>query len=205
MQQSGINLSIDFDLLIENEITLDGWFLLYSLTNNKSDLFINYVKTCGKSKSDHIQKLVDKGFIILNDKSNISFSTIKITDSGKKLVKLENKELEKRFDENFIKLRETYPKLVPAENGTFRRLHGDLSRCRKIYKKTIMSNEGFIDQELHNKIIKSIEKLVYEYTKSKRLPFMQNLVTYLHQQNYLQYFEDADKEEQLEVQRGDDI
>lgn len=128
-----------------------------------------------------------------------------ITDKGISLISVNNEDNNKLFEKLFLELRNTYPKRVPGESGTFRLLHGDLNRCKKLYKKILENNNNKnIDINLHKKILHAINKQVYEYTQGKRLPFLQALVTYLHQENYIQYF-DVDIDIKEVKIKGDDI
>ena len=201
MQQFRDTVLVSFELLLDNNLSLDCWFILYCLSHNKKDLLVEYTEKCSRIKTIHFETLVNKGYIILRDKENITLNTIRLTELGKSII-VENSKEDDKFNEYFQQLRDTYPKKVPGEYGTFRPLHGDLNRCKKLYKRLLSSIEG-IDQQMHQKVLKAICVQVNEYTKAKKLPYMQNLATYLHQQNYLQYF-DVDKEE-LQVERGDDI
>lgn len=200
MQSFGDNLLIDFNLLIDRELSLDSWFILYTLANNKKDLLNKYTDI-NKFKLKDLLKLEDQGYIILKNKENISIDSIRLTIKGKELVTAKGKSENDQLLELFAELRNTYPKRVPAENGAFRPLHGDLTRCKKLYHK-ILFKDGSFDIQLHKNILKSIDKEVQERIKGKNLPYMQNLATYLHQQNYTQYF---DVEVGEIKDRGDDI
>ena len=201
MQSFGLNLLVNFDLLIKHKLTLEAWFLLYCLSNTKQDLLIAYANECNKFSKDTVNKLIEKGFITLKKEGDYSLDSMRLTVMGKDLVVEENKAEDVQFSTLFQQLRDTYPKKVPGENGTNRPLHGDLSRCKRLYQK-ILFKDGKLDKELHNKILGSITKEVLDRTKGKRLPFMQNLATYLHQQNYTLYF---DVDVQPTIERGIDI
>lgn len=200
MQQFRDTVLVSFEFLLEKELSLDCWFILYCLSTNKRELLIEYTEKCSKIKTVHFETLANRGYLILRDKSNITLNSIRLTEAGKALI-LDNNKEDITFEECYQQLRDTYPIKVPGENGTWRRLHGDLARCKKLYKRILTTNEG-IDQQMHKSVLKAICVQINEYTKAKKLPFMQNLVTYLHQQNYLQYF---DVEEEKQVERGDDI
>lgn len=204
MQTSGVNLLVNFDLLIENKLNLDTWFILYCLSTNNTRLIDKYIDNCGSINYNTLLSGEKEGYIEL-DKTNkdITLSSIKITPKGKSIIEKVTLNEEKVFDDCFQQLRDTYPKRVPGENGTTRPLHGDLTRCKKLYLK-VLSTGKTIDVDLHKKILKAISIEVQERNKGRRLPFMQNLATYLHQQNFLQYL-DVDKEKEQEVIRGDDI
>lgn len=198
---------IDFSILLENKLTLDGWFILYCLSNNKRELLLEYTEKVNKIKRTEFELLDTKGYIKLKDKSSITLNTIVITKEGKGLVDNVKalEEENKSFDYLFQQLRDTYPLKVPGENGTFRRLHGDLSRCKKLYRRILSTPDG-LSMIVHNQILKALRIQINEYTKARKLQFMQNLSTYLHQENYLQYFDGVEvEEERVEEAKGDDI
>ncbi len=194
MQTLGINLLVNFDTLIENKLNLDTWFILYCLSTNNLRLVDAYIDNCGTIDYKTLLLGEKEGYIELDKTNkNITLSSVKITPKGKSIIEKATLNSEEVFNNCFQQLRDTYPKRVPGENGTTRPLHGDLSRCKKLYLK-ILSSDKSINIELHKKILKAISIEVQERNKGRRLPFMQNLVTYLHQQNFLQYL-DVDKEE----------
>jgi len=203
MDTSRINLLLDFNLLLDNNLSLDAWLILYTL-NEKSSILEEYTKNCGPISTKHFLSLRDKGYIVLRDENKISLTNMYITEKGKLLLINNNEDNNKVFERLFLELRNTYPKKVPADNGTFRALHGDLNRCKKLYKKILTNKDNNIDIELHKKILQSIEKQVYDYTLGKRLPFLQALVTYLHQSNYIQYFDVNIDIKEVKI-KGDDI
>ncbi len=132
--------------------------------------------------------------INLNILNEIRFPEINLTYKSKDLFfKSPIVDINIEFEDYFKELRDTYPNKVPAENGSNRRLQGDINRCKKLYYK-ILIDKSFIDKDLHNNIIKAIKKQYLEYERGKRLVYFQNLVTYLHQQNYEAYLEDMNEE-----------
>ena|ERR1700739_1564311 len=201
MQTFGNSLLVDFNALIENKLTLESWFILYCLSNNKKDLIDLYTTNCNKFKLEQLKDLELRGFLVLKTNDNITIDSLRLTVKGKEVVLGKNKTEDEQFEELFKKLRETYPKKVPSENGSFRPLHGDLSRCRRLYYK-ILYKDGKFDSDLHVSILKAIDKEVKVRSKGGNLPFMQALVTYLHQQNYSLYI---DLEEEVVRDKGDDI
>jgi hypothetical protein len=202
MQTFRINLLINFDSLVDNKLTFEGWFVLYCLSTNNNHLLLTYVNKVGVLDINNLLWMEKEDYIILTkNKENIVLSSVKITDKGKNLIDKATLNTEKVFEDCFQQLRDTYPNKVPAENGAFRRLHGDLARCKRLYLK-ILNKDG-IDIDLHKSILKAINKEIQERTRGNNLPFMQNLVTYLHQQNFLQYIDV--KEEEIDKNRGDDI
>lgn len=191
MQTSGNNiLSVDVELLLELGISLESYFVLQCLNDKNNTLLIEYITKCGLFKKEHFFKLKDKEYITILNSNNITLDGIKLTSKGLSLFTTDTSKIEpisKYFDE----LRNNYPKIVPSEGGVPRRLHGDLPRCRKLYSK-ILLEDNKVNIDLHNQIIKAINKQVVEYTKGKRLTYMHNLATYLQQKNYMEYIEDLD-------------
>src|ERR1700752_2627207 len=124
MQTFGINLLVSLDLLIKNTLTLDNWFLLYCLANNKTELIENYTHYCGKLAKESVLSLVSKGFIVLRYENDFSFNSIRLTEKGRDLILEDGKPEEDKFKALFAELRDTYPRKVPAGNGAFRPLHG---------------------------------------------------------------------------------
>lgn len=192
MQTSRNNiLSVDVELLLELGISLESYFVLQCLNNKNNTLLVNYITKCGLFKKEHFFKLRDKEYITLSNPDNITLDGLRLTSKGLSLFTTDTSKIEplsKYFDE----LRDNYPKIVPSENGVPRRLHGDLPRCRKLYSKILLENSNSINIDLHNQILKAINKQVAEYTKGKRLQYMYNLATYLQQKNYIEYIEDLD-------------
>jgi len=201
MSTFGTTLLVDLGFLIEHKLTFENWFLLHCLGQGKNDELLKYTGNCKKFSKLEVLELETRGLLTLKIRDDFSLTSMRITPKGKDLVLKDTIVQEKDFIQLFQQLKDTYPKTVPAENGSLRRLHGDLSRCKRLYQKLIINDYG-LDKELHNKILGAITREVQERTKGRNLPFMQNLVTYLHQQNYLLYF---DVEASIEKEKGDDI
>ena len=192
-------LNININSLLEKGISLDGYLILYCLNNKNIILLSDYVQKCGLIKREAFINLKDKGFISMGDIETITFNSLSITEKGLSLFNTDTiKNDNIKFDECFNELRNTYPKKVPNENGGTRALHGDLSRCKKLYEKIIIKDNQ-VDMKLHKKILNALKIQLNECNKGKGIFFLQALVTYLHQQTYEQYIEQI-KDEDKDIQ-----
>ncbi len=176
---------INFDLnkLIQYKLSFEAWFILYCLNENNEKNLIEYVRSCRKIPTEIFYELEEKQLLFINKhlvvEGKISFSALKITVEGKDLFRIQD------FDVLFKELRESYPEKVGVKPD-IRRLHGDLRSCRELYKKLIKD-----DIKMHDLICKCAKLYYIEKKKSNSDLYMQNLVTWLRQENYKQYIEEA--------------
>ncbi len=184
-------MEINLEKLIKHSLNLEGYFILYSLYNQREDLLESYVKKVNKIPSNIFNRLVTDGWLNYSgDKVDISYNldNIELTERFSKeiLMVISNKGL--TFDEYFQQLREHFP--VKAGNSD-RRLHGDLVRCKNLYKTTIVKN-GRIDEELHSVILQCVNFEINLRTKNKSLDYFQLLATWLSQRTWELYKEDVE-------------
>lgn len=187
-------ISVDLNKLYANKLKLEDYFILYCLVNKEEELLVKYTTQCGGINTNVFQKLRNSGFIILLDEVNITFSSIKITDSTKSLFNISN---DIEFDVLFKELLSTYPKSVKRITGGTRPLHNDLARCKKIYKQTLKVNEFLHNIDLHQKILLCIQKYYKDHLKDNKQEFMQLLATFLHQRTWEQYIDEISNTQEL--------
>lgn len=185
---------IEFSLpkLIENQLSFEDYFLLYSVNYNLSDIFLNYVKNVKAIETKRLETLALNGWISFNMiKGNISFNSVKLTDKAKGLFPEQVDDIS--FKQCYEELKKTYPRTVGN-----RVLHLDNRRSEEIYKKTITKN-GVIDLDLHKSILKCISLYVKKQSKSGGLLYLQALPTFLHQRNWEAYMEEASNEKDVTI------
>lgn len=174
--------NVNFESLIFNKLTFEEYFILWCLHYKNDTLLLKYVQNCRQIPTEIFNKLENKHFILINrdlDSLEITFNSLKITNSGIDLFKIQS------FDTQFKELRESYPMEV-GNTRLKRRLHSDLKRCRTLYKKILDDNPS-----LHSLICKCARLYHEEKKRSNSEMYMQSFVTWLHQQNYEQYMQDA--------------
>ena len=188
MKELNLTVEIDLENILEMQLSLDAWLVLYCVVNKKKELLEKYVTSIKPISTEVFRRLKLDGYLEFPDSEKLTFSSLVSTPKASILFVNKPDESKQQFEELFAELRNAYPKRVPAENGASRPLHGDLARCKKLYHKIIYTKFGY-DVTLHKRILDAIRANVLEAEKSRRLQYMQNLSTYLHQQNYLQYFD----------------
>lgn len=193
-------ISVDLNKLYANKIKLEDYFILYCLVNQEEELLVKYTTDCGGINTSSFQRLRDSGFIVLTNEINITLSTIKTTLEAKKLFNVVDNQ---QFDTLFKELLSTYPKSVKRITGGTRPLHNDLTRCKKLYKSTLVSI-GEINIELHRKILLCVQKYYRDHLKDNKQEFMQLLATFLSQKTWEQYMDDVTENKPI-IQQSDDI
>jgi hypothetical protein len=172
--------TVSLDTLLRNNLSFEAYFILWCLYNKQEGTITDYVENCGAISKTVWTKLQDKGYLsFTGEVEQITYNRLSISDKGISLFTL------KDFDTIFAELREAYPSHV-KDGSTRRPLHTDLKRCKALYKKLIET-----DIEKHKLICKCA--LLY-YNEKKRAggeKYMQNLATWLHQQNYESYLDEA--------------
>lgn len=189
-----MTIQINFDKLIHNKLSFESWFIMYCLYNKNDKSLIDYVNNCRKIPTEMFNLLEQQELITINrqlQKDNIiGYSMLNITNKGKSLFDIID------FDRMFNELKECYPKEV-GDKLNKRRLHTDLKRCKVLYKKIIND-----DLELHNTICKAAKLYHQEKLKTNSEIYMQQLPTWLHQENYNQYLEEARLSNNIEIEGG---
>jgi len=184
---------IEFSLpkLIDNLLSFEDYFLLYSLRYGKRDTFLSYVKKIKPIETKRLERLQDENWITFNKlgDGSILFDSIKLTDKSRELFP----EQTTTFEECFAELKKVYPKSVGE-----RKLHLDNKRSEVLYKKAIVKNE-VVNITKHKLILKCVELYVKKQAKSGGLLYLQALPTYLSQQNWEAYMEEASKEQDVVI------
>lgn len=182
--------NVSLKTLFEKQLGFEAYFILWCLYNKQKEQLIDYVAQCRKIPTEEFYKLKDKKLITIGETNAslnspnvgvITYEHLKLTKLGLEVFELQN------FDVLFNEFRNAYPSVV-GDRFTRRRLHTDLKRCKNLYKKIIND-----DIELHNKMCKCAMLYHEEKRRSGSEMYMQNLVTWLHQENYLPYMEEAGK------------
>ncbi len=181
------NISVDLNKLYANKLKLEDYFILYCLVHNEEELLVKYTTNCGGIDTSSFQRLRNSGFIVLTNEINITFCSIKTTLEAKKLFNVVDLI---QFEVLFKELLSNYPKNVKRITGGVRPLHNDLTRCKKLYKSTLVSI-GELNIELHRKILLCVQKYYRDHLKDNKQEFMQLLVTFLSQKTWEQYLDDV--------------
>ena len=189
------NCIIDVNNVIESGLGLEAYLILYCVKTNNNNLISSYTRKCKKINTEIFKDLEAKGLLNIkwNDSNQIHFSLLSLTSRADELlqpyvlaksvdsVKTIDENLEKQFGE-FLTI---YPKSV-KDGLTTRRLHGNLSKCKKLYEKLLM-------ETTHDVLCKAAKLYVEEKYRSRSQMFIQALETWLNQKNYQQYLEDIEK------------
>lgn len=174
--------NVKIETLFINNLSFEGYFILWCLNYKDETKLLSYVKNCRKIPTEIFRLLESKGYISISKElqdDKITYSSLKLLDQGKRLFNVQD------FETLFNELRECYPKEA-GKSG--RKLHLDLKRCRALYKKIIGN-----DLDLHELICKCAKLYHTEKIRSNSEDYMQLLATWLHQQNYEQYIDEARK------------
>lgn len=180
-------ISVDLNKLYANKLKLEDYFILYCLVNEDQESLVQYTTNCGGIDTNRFYRLRDSGFIILGDEVNITFSSIKTTLSTKKLFNVVDNQ---QFDLLFKELLANYPKSVKRITGGIRPMHGDLARCKKLYKRCVVS-AGTINIDLHRKILLCVQLYHKNHAKDNKQEFMQALSAFLYQKTWEQYLDEV--------------
>lgn len=184
------------ETLINYELSLEGFLILYCLYIKDKDLLNSYTETCDKIKTDILQKLEYQELIKISSyDTHIYFELLSLTEKGSRLISLLLQDCNPslagqtplpRSEGNFDDFRTYYPKVI-KQGGDIRRLHGNLPRCRKLYDKLLM-------ETTHEILCKSAKAYYDEHKHSGNEKYMQNLETWLNKKMYLSYKEDLSDE-----------
>lgn len=187
-----MEIQINIDKLIKYGLSLEAYLILYCLFTKQEMILLDYTIKCRKIPTEIFNLLELQQLITINRQqiinNKITFNSLKITDQGKSLFGTQD------FDELFEELKKSYPKIA---GKTGRRLHQDLKRCKALYKKIIID-----DLELHRNICKSAILYHQEKLKTSSEDYLQLLSTWLHQENYNNYLEEAKYSTIESIQEG---
>ena len=186
-------MEVNLEKLISLSLSLEGFLVLYCLYNEEEANLLKYIVKVNKIPSLIFNKLVSDGWLIYSGdmvKPDYNLNNIELTDRfSKEIMEIQPNKVSLSFDECFQQLREHYP--IKAGNSE-RRLHGDLTRCKNLYKTTIVKN-GKINEELHSVILQCINFEVNLKTKSRSLDYFQLLATWLSQRTWELYIKDVEE------------
>lgn len=187
--------NIDWEYLLNNNLSLEAYLILYSIKTNDVNLISSYTKKCKKISTEVFNDLEKRQYISIerNGTDQIFFENLSLAINGQSLPsetvvplledsKISKKEVEKQFGE----FRQCYPMSVKVEGGIPRRLQGNLNVCRQLYEKLLMETS-------HEILCKAAKLYTDEKYRSRSERYMQNLETWLRQKNYQQYLEDINK------------
>ena len=129
-------LQIDLDKLIDKELDLNAYFFLYNFYNKDQKVITDYIKNCGKIPTTSFQKLVDLGYITLEEQDKFTFNNIKLTDKFEKEFIFGGNDPEDWIDQWY----ELWPKGVKSGGLSIRT---DKNSCLKKLKTFIKENPQY--------------------------------------------------------------
>lgn len=173
-------VNLDVKVLLQKGISPNEYVFCYLLNKqmfSEASFFLKEFYT--DIELDFLKNLEEKRYVKLGFEDSIEVH--KIYPRAPILTVLNNIVIKETgyFDEFKAK----YPKVTP--NG--RRLHVNLTKAKTKYDKIVKDNE-----ELHKKILKALELEKAERTLSNSLDYMQNIATYVNNENWNVYFDDID-------------
>ncbi len=177
--------NVSLETCLEKQMSFEAYFIIWSLYNSKEKELLSYVETCRKIPTEEFINLQEKGYLLIapiydqDKKLQVTFHGLKLTKLGKELFEKQD------FNSLFEEFKACYPSTVGKAK---RRLHTDLKRCKLLYKKIIND-----DISRHNLLCICAKLYFEEKQRSGSETFMQNLPTWLHQENYEAYMEEAMK------------
>ena len=153
-------MEVNIEKLIELKLSLEGYFVLWSLYNEQGACLSRYCKSSiHKIPTRVFEQLVDEKYIDFKGDKDFTLDNMTLTDRFK-LEVLGLKDLKATsFDVAFQQLRECYPTKTPSPLGV-------------------------VDEELHSVILQCINYIVNQATKAKKLDYLQMLPTFLAQKNW---------------------
>ena len=163
----------------------------------------NKLPYSSKINTELLKDLNSKGYIQINtsDFTKIYYELLSLSEKGVETVRKAEERLAceakssqdgessessqplvgLNTESNFESFRKFYPNRVLQGPG-YRNLHSDLKRCKKLYDKLCMETS-------HDILCKCAELYIEDCRKSNT--YIQNLATWLHQENYKNYLNDA--------------
>lgn len=185
MNDERFNFTIDINTLIKQKLGFEAYFILHCISTNDEDLMLSYIQNCKQINTDIFKQLQKDGLINIeeNKEGKIYFKLLSLTNNSleRSFGPTPTIDLEKQFGE----FRAFYPSNV-KQGLTTRRLHGNLSKCKKLYEKLLM-------ETTHEILCKCADLYTQEKFKTGNQIYMQNLETWLNQKNYEQYLDDIKK------------
>jgi hypothetical protein len=180
------DFKVNIEALIKYNLTLEEYFILYCLFYNKPKILLDFYKN-GKHdlEQDIYEKLENLGYIKLTDPDKVTFKTIEFQDKIKQLFSFDSVEMLEWQFQDFLN---NYPKMV-REGKKRRRLHSDLSRCKKLYI-------GLLTEVSHEDLCRCARLYHKEMRDGGNEIYMQGLDTWLHQKNYTQYLDEVEQPKQ---------
>ena len=184
-----MKIEINTELLSEIKLDANIYLILYMLYVRDSRSLMTYLKSVGKVPISTFEKLLQEGYIALEDiELKYIPSNVIATEKTKQLFIGNQTEVD--FNKLFEEITKEYPKVV-TKGFKKRRLQTEKDNCRIVYKKFIASNNE-VNLELHNQIIKAIRKEVEEKKRSDDLILMTGLIVYLRNKGWEAYLEDEE-------------
>ncbi len=173
---------------ISHKINLYGYFILNSLYNEEGHKIVEYCLNVDKILTKDFLWLIDEGYLEeVKDRKSIEINDLILTNKfASEILKIaDTKNI--TFDVAFNQLREHFP--IKAGNSE-RRLQGDVERCKRLYRTTIVKN-GKLDVELHSVILQCINYEIQMKQKSKSLEYFKLLATWLSKEEWRLYYDDV--------------
>ncbi len=173
---------------IKYRINLYQYFILNSLYNEEGYKIVDYCINVDKIPTKDFLYLIDNGYLEeVKDRKLIEINDLILTDKfASEILKIANTK-NITFDVAFNQLREHFP--TKAGNSE-RRLQGEVERCKRLYKSTIVKN-GKLDEELHSVILQCINYEVRVKTKSRSMEYFKLLATWLSKEEWRLYYDDV--------------
>ena len=176
-------IKINSKILLDNELTLDQYFIMYCVYNKDSSLLGSYINKCTSIDFDVFDKLAALEYIDLGGVTDeVRFSQITLTDKGMCLFGA-SKRNPSLIGQSFDEFKDNYPSSV-REGRKVRRLHGNIKKCRELYLK-------LLNEVPHDVLCKCARLYHKEMRQSGSEIYMQMLETWLNQRNYQQYLDEA--------------
>jgi len=184
-------MNVNVDKLIEFNLPLDGFFILYCLHNEETGMLQNYVTNISKIPTKVFKQLISEGWLETTAKDDtFTLTNISLTDKFSKEILGIVDVSGISFAEAFEQLRDHYP---TKAGKTERRLQGNVARCKTLYQNAITKN-GVVNEELHSLILQCINYEIKSRTKDRSLDYFQMLATWLQQKTWEVYLKDVEEE-----------
>ncbi len=173
---------------IKYRINLYQYFILNSLYNEEGYKIVDYCINVDKIPTKDFLYLIDNGYLEeVKDRKLIEINDLILTDKfASEILKIANTK-NITFDVAFNQLREHFPTKAGYSE---RRLQGEVERCKRLYKSTIVKN-GKLDEELHSVILQCINYEVRVKTKSRSMEYFKLLATWLSKEEWRLYYDDV--------------
>ncbi len=173
---------------VNHRIPITAYMILYLLYNDEASELVNYCINNTRIETKEFLWLIDNGYLEeVKDRKIIEINDLILTNKfASEILKIaDTKNI--TFDVAFNQLREHFP--IKAGNSE-RRLQGDVERCKRLYRITIVKN-GKLDVELHSVILQCINYEVRVKTKSKSMEYFKLLATWLSKEEWRLYYDDV--------------